>query len=75
MDAVPEEPAHDLNGDGVVSVADAVLLALFMTEDTELSDTQITGIVRANPDQNGDTLITILDICALLKIIVSQGIY
>ena len=57
----------DMNQDGSLSVADAVLLARFISEDTTLTDGQIGKILDAEPDFDGDGLVTILDVAALLK--------
>ena len=65
------EPSQLLNGDynadGEVTIADAVLLARFVGEDTTLTGEQINGILDAEPDYNSDRLVTILDVHALLK--------
>ena len=57
----------DFNGDGSVSVADAVMLARFTGEDQTLSDALIGRILSANPDQDHDGIITIMDVAAILK--------
>ena len=57
----------DMNGDGELTVADAVLLARFVSEDTALTDEQIEKILDASPDQDEDGLVTILDVFALLN--------
>ena len=57
----------DYNGDGDVSVADAVLLARFVAEDTELTNEQIAEILNHDPDINGDGLVTIADLTELLS--------
>jgi hypothetical protein len=57
----------DMNQDGSLSVADAVLLACFISEDTTLTDGQIGKILDAEPHFDGDGLVTILDVAALLK--------
>ncbi|MBR4201884.1 MAG: dockerin type I repeat-containing protein [Oscillospiraceae bacterium] len=59
----------DFNGDGSVSVADAVLLARFTGEDQTLSDALIGKILSANPDQDHDGFITIMDVAAILKVV------
>jgi len=58
----------DFNGDGTVSVADAVLLAYFVTEDESLSDELIDLILKAEPDQDSDGFVTISDVLYTLKI-------
>ena len=66
----PEPPKPlkgDYNGDGEVTVADAVLLARFLAEDTALTDGQIDIILRADPDYDSDGLVTVHDLAALLK--------
>lgn len=57
----------DYNGDKEKSVADAILLARFVAEDSDLSAEQLQKIISAEPDYNGDRLVTILDIAALLN--------
>ncbi|MBQ8921607.1 MAG: dockerin type I repeat-containing protein [Oscillospiraceae bacterium] len=66
--AEPLSPLNgDCNGDGEVTIADAVLLARFVAEDTSLTDGQIGRILDAEPDCDSDGLVTILDVAALLK--------
>ncbi len=63
-----QEPVSgDYNGDGAVTLADAVLLVRFITEDTALTDGQIAAVICAEPDLNGDGLVTMLDVKALLR--------
>ena len=57
----------DFNGDDTVSVADAVLLARFVAEDETLSDEQIDLILKAQPDQDSDGIVTISDVLYTLK--------
>ena len=57
----------DFNGDGEVSVADAVLLMRFATEDKTLTKKQVSLILNAEPDQDADGLVTISDVLVLLK--------
>ncbi len=57
----------DFNGDGSLDVADAVLLTRFASEDDTLTEEQIDGIVKAKPDQDGDGIVTLLDVTAILK--------
>lgn len=57
----------DYNGDGTVSIADAVMLAQFVDEDGTLTDDQITGILNTDPDYDSDGLVTIFDVTALLR--------
>lgn len=64
----PEEPVSgDYNGDGKLTVADAVMYARFIGEDTTLTNAQLDSILKAEPDQNNDGLMTILDMTAILK--------
>ena len=64
----PEEPVSgDYNGDGKLTVADAVMYARFIGEDTTLTNAQLDSILKAEPDQNKDGLMTILDMTAILK--------
>ena len=64
---IPKPVSGDCNGDGSVTVADAVLLARFNAEDNTLTAKQISDILVAEPDQNADNLISVLDVRALLK--------
>lgn len=57
----------DYNGDKEKSVADAILLARFVAEDSDLSAEQLQKIISAEPDYNGDDLVTIHDITAFLS--------
>jgi len=66
-DAPTVPVSGDYNSDGEVTVADAVLLARFISEDISLTAEQIEGILNHEPDQDGDNLITIMDIAAILK--------
>ena len=67
-------PIHgDYNGDFSVSMADAVLLARFAAEHHEtLADIQISRILAANPDYDGDGGITVTDLTALLAAIAGK---
>ena len=57
----------DYNADGEITVADAVLLARFLVEDTALTAEQIAEILNHEPDFDDDGLLTIMDVTALLK--------
>lgn len=57
----------DIDGNGRVSAADAVLPARFVGEDDTLSDAQMLVLLNAEPDLNADGLVTILDVTASLK--------
>jgi hypothetical protein len=59
----------DYNADGELTVADAVLLAHYLAEDTGLTGEQIAEILIHEPDFNGDGAATILDVRALLKLL------
>ena len=64
----PVQPVKgDYNGDGEVTLADAVLLARFISEDTTLTAEQIAAVMNAEPDFDGDGIVTLLDVRALLK--------
>ena len=66
--AVPQEPLKgDYNKDGEVTIADAVLLARFIAEDNALTEGLLDGITDENPDYDGDGIVTVLDIRALIK--------
>ncbi len=62
-----DAPEGDYNGDGDVSLADAVMLARFLAEDDSLTADEIAGILNAKPDCDEDGMVTILDIRALLR--------
>lgn len=57
----------DYNADGEITVADAVLLARFLAEDTELYAEQIAEILNHEPDFDDDGLLTIMDLKSLLN--------
>ncbi len=68
FERIGQEPViGDCNGDGAVTVADAVLLARFAVEDTTLTDDQIAGILNYDPDFDGDGIVTISDAAAILR--------
>ncbi len=62
----PASVSGDFNGDGEITVADAVLLIRFITEDGSLTQDEIDRILSGNPDINGDGLVTITDVTELL---------
>ena len=62
----------DYNGDFEVSMADAVLLARFAAEQQMITDEQLSRILAANPDYDGDGGITITDVTALLAAIADK---
>ena len=51
----------DYNGDKEKTVADAILLARFVAEDSALTAEQLQKIISAEPDYNGDRLVTIVN--------------
>ena len=63
----PRPLKGDCNADGEVTIADAVMLARFVGEDTTLTGEQINDILNAEPDFDSDGFVTILDVRALLK--------
>lgn len=66
--SAPEAPLRgDYNGDNETAIADAVLLARFVAEDSALTNAQIEGIINHTPDYDGDGLATMLDVTAFLK--------
>lgn len=68
--AAPSHPECDFNGDGNVSMADAVLLMRFISEDTQLaSDLELSSIDWGVADLDNDGIITILDVSMLLGIL------
>ena len=60
-------PSRDLNSDGAFSVADVVLFAQFLNEDTALTDIQAASIMCAKPDLDGDGILSLLDMRAFLS--------
>ena len=62
-----DTPEGDYNGDGEVSLADAVMLARFIAEDDTLTADEIAGVLNAQPDRDKDGTVTLLDIRALLR--------
>jgi hypothetical protein len=58
---------EDYNGDGELNIADAVILARFVSEDDTLKAEQIDNIVQAKPDQDDDGIVTLLDVITILK--------
>ena len=67
IDVSPKKAKGDYNCDGEVSIADAVLLARFLAEDETLTDQEIDNIINRDPDYDEDSLVTILDVVAILK--------
>ncbi|MCR5306903.1 MAG: leucine-rich repeat protein, partial [Oscillospiraceae bacterium] len=63
----PASVSGDFNGDGEITVADAVLLIRFITEDSSLTQDEIDRILSGQPDFNGDGLVTITDVTELLN--------
>ena len=60
--------AGDVNSDGVLSVADAVILARFVAEDEKLTAKQIAAISGSDSaDLDSDGIVTMLDVNALLR--------
>jgi hypothetical protein len=58
----------DVNSDGVLSVADAVILARFVAEDEKLTAKQIAAISGSDSaDLDSDGIVTMLDVNALLR--------
>lgn len=57
----------DFNSDAQITVADAVLLARFAGEDQVLTDGQLDGILNAQPDQDHDGVVTVLDVVCYLQ--------
>ncbi|MBR4201408.1 MAG: dockerin type I repeat-containing protein [Oscillospiraceae bacterium] len=63
----------DMNGDGKMSVADAVLLIRFIGEDDTLNETQINTLLHSELDFNKDGLISLQDVQLLLKLLTAQS--
>ena len=65
-DTEPVTPDGDLNGDGSLSVADAVLLFRFVNEQDVPETRALTNAQISSGDLDGDGILTILDIAAFL---------
>ena len=63
------DPGSDYNGDGEVTLADAVLLAQFLAEDNTLTADQVSSVLHAEPDTDRDGLVTIADLRKLLHLL------
>ena len=57
----------DFNGDGELTISDAVMLARLLAEDSTLTEDEIIKLMLANPDQDGDGLLTIMDLAVILR--------
>lgn len=66
--AEPVTPAEgDYNGDGEVSIADAVMLARIIAEDDALTEEEIGIILAAKPDKDEDGMLTLPDLRTMVK--------
>ncbi|MBR3045778.1 MAG: leucine-rich repeat protein, partial [Oscillospiraceae bacterium] len=65
----PDAIRGDMDGNGKITVADAVLLARFVNEDDTLNDAQRLGLLNADPDLDSDGFVTVMDVRALLKML------
>lgn len=63
----PQPLKRYYNADGALTITDAVMLARFAGEDTELTKVQINAVLNVDPDYDGDGLVTVMDVYALLK--------
>ena len=63
----PETLCGDYDGDSTISAFDAKLLARLTAEDTVLTEQELSILLHAVPDHDGDGLVTLLDVCSLLK--------
>ena len=63
--------AGDINGDGMLTVADAVLLMRYVAEDDALADTVLNA---KNADVDQDGLLTVMDVQSLLRVICTQPV-
>jgi len=59
----------DLNGDGICSVADAVLMVRLLAEDADAAEN--LPPVHYPADINGDGILDLMDVRALLKMILA----
>ena len=69
----PQSIAGDLNGDQIVSVADAVLLTRFISEALPAEDTPPSDRINA-ADLDKDGLLTIIDVMRLLRLITQTNL-
>ena len=56
----------DYNNDRQITVADAVLLARFLAEQSGLTDEQVAELLNHEPDYDSDGFVTVLDAAGLL---------
>lgn len=71
---IPLTLSGDMNGDGIVSVADLVALARFVAQDVDFAataDTANTAVGAITWDYNGDGLVDSTDISALSRYLVN----
>ncbi|HAG13479.1 MAG TPA: hypothetical protein DCG49_06410, partial [Ruminococcus sp.] len=67
-----EPVSGDMNGDGMLTMADTVLLARFTAEDDTLTAEQIAGILQAEPDRDSSGIVNYTDVYALLNQVTEQ---
>ena len=67
-----ETVSGDMNGDGMLTMADTVLLARFTAEDDTLTAEQIAGILQAEPDRDSSGIVNYTDVYALLNQVTEQ---
>lgn len=63
----------DINGDGTVTLSDAVLLCRYVTEDTTMDQFLLELLHPDYADTDGDGILTVLDVTAILRIILQKG--
>lgn len=63
----------DMNADGIVRAADAVLLMRFIAEDSTLTEAQLNALYRAELDLNGDGVVTVKDADTLMGMLAANG--
>ena len=65
-DAPKTVQSGDINQDGTVSIADAVLLCRYVNEDSTLDESAAKKVTMQNADLDDDNEITVLDVTKLL---------
>ena len=66
-DALPAGKSGDINGDGALSVSDAVWLCRFIAEDPAIDSLTLELLHPAEGDTDGDGMLTVLDVAVILR--------
>ena len=70
---MPYDPAQDLNGDGKLDIADAVLLLRYVTEDHFQQSEKPVKLRLQAADLDHDGQLTLLDVMCMLSAIRRAG--